>query len=544
MGQIIIRYNENKSFTVPTVSQQERAEKCIEELAQTGKLRIEFKPKEGNVPVKGDTEITNPTDRAMIGIPDQAGMTITYNQHQEWSYEMAARDFMQNEFDGLNGTLDGIVLDIEKQPNGKYKVKLSSDSEYNYFWIQFMSASNKPTVNTAGGFGEGATMATRALLHAMAVDKVTFASGKWKLDYTREEGVPLDKALLMGTLYENEVPLKGNYVEFETANLNLVEAMIKAKDYFQHSENPDFKDLTFENDKIGYRVLPPDQKGNMYYIQRYGLKGEGELDGILNGLEIVFKEKLSRETLREIGIDDDVDRRGFTPDEIQKLSKYFAKSMTDEQLMQAVVDLERYMVTTVSGNNIQRIPEGRFLCGILDEASERGLKFDDNCKYVYLDGQESSEEILYLTNHGYVTVDVAMRAVLKYSAKEMYKKLHQAGQCEPTIQEQQKLHILSEAYNIINGGLPKEFIISDKVEENICCTDSNIYTIRRDYLESVDFVKLFDDFMCVAANGLSVGRANYGYNLTYLLESNTRELVIPETQEKLKVLLEKYNEIK
>ena len=46
---------------------------------------------------------------------------------------------------------------------------------------------------------------------------------------------------------------------------------------------------------FGFAVLPEDEKGNLYYIQRYAIKKDGQLEGALKGLSIIFKRQLSYE---------------------------------------------------------------------------------------------------------------------------------------------------------------------------------------------------------------------------------------------------------
>ena len=60
------------------------------------------------------------------------------------------------------------------------------------FYLKNIAASSKTgDENQAGGYGEGAKMASKSLLGACVTDKITFASGDWTMDFAREEGVEL-----------------------------------------------------------------------------------------------------------------------------------------------------------------------------------------------------------------------------------------------------------------------------------------------------------------------------------------------------------------
>ena len=122
---------------------------------------------------------------------------------------MVARDILQNFYDGHGGTLDGVKIDIQKV-DGKYKVKISGESEYNYFYLKNIAASSKTgDENQAGGYGEGAKMASKSLLGAYVTDKITFASGDWAMDFAREEGVERQDMHMTRTLHENSQRVSG-----------------------------------------------------------------------------------------------------------------------------------------------------------------------------------------------------------------------------------------------------------------------------------------------------------------------------------------------
>ena len=48
--------------------------------------------------------------------------------------------------------------------------------------------------------------------------------------------------------------------------MGFLRTIIAGKNYFRNSENPDFKDLDYEKEEIGIKVLPEDENGNYHYL--------------------------------------------------------------------------------------------------------------------------------------------------------------------------------------------------------------------------------------------------------------------------------------
>lgn len=521
----------------------------IETLKTTGKLNVSIPVADDLHPIKGSTGI-KPEDRAVLDRTVNTPLMLDYNSAQEWTYDMVARDILQNFYDGHGGTLDGVKFDIQKV-DGKYKIKISGKSEYNYFYLKNIAASTKTGDETqAGGYGEGAKMASKSLLGAYITDKITFASGDWAMDFAREEGVERQDMHMTRTLHENSKRVNGTYVEFETANADLVESIIKAKDFYQHADNPDFKGLDFENEQFGFRILNDNEKGNLYYNQRYAVKADGELEGALNGISIVFKKELTTEDKQKFGIANDCDRRGLTSEEIKSIATCMAKSMSDKDLMSAIQQLEKFWsikdTRVLKQNNRAMTPEEGFAIGLIEEAENRYLEFKvDGQKVVAVDPHSwniNVDHVNYLKSQGYVIADKSLGLLGFKTVSEVMKELNKVVPLEGTIVEKQKLALISEA---LPQKLPLKVFEAAPDEIQVCVTNENgeqFIAIDRRYLENTDFNTLYTQIL--SRVNYASDSAEWGYKMTEMLAQQLRLANDPNYMAKFNAISNRYSQIK
>lgn len=521
----------------------------IETLKATGRLDIAIPVTDKLHPIKGSTEI-KPEDRAVLDRTVNTPLMLDYNSAQEWTYDMVARDILQNFYDGHGGTLDGVKIDIQKV-DGKYKVKISGESEYNYFYLKNIAASSKTgDENQAGGYGEGAKMASKSLLGAYVTDKITFASGDWAMDFAREEGVERQDMHMTRTLHENSQRVNGTYVEFETANADLVESIIKAKDFYQHADNPDFKGLDFENGKFGFKILNENEKGNLYYNQRYAVKSDGELEGALNGISIVFKKELTTKDKKIFRIANDCDRRGLTSEEIKSISTCMAKSMSDQELMSSIQQLERFWSVkdprVLKQNNRVMTPEEGFAIGLIEEARNRRLKFNvDAQKVVAVDPfiwNINIDHVNNLKSQGYVIADESLANLGFKTVSDVMKQLNKVVPVEGTIVEKQKLALITEA---LPQKLPLKIFEASPDDNQVCITSENgeqFIAIDRRYLEKTDFNTLYTQIL--SRVNYASDSAEWGYRMTEMLAQQLRLANDPNYMAKFNAIAKRYSQIK
>ncbi len=521
----------------------------IETLKTTGSLDITIPVTDELHPIKGSTEI-KPADRAILDKTVNTPLMLDYNSAQEWTYDMVARDILQNFYDGHGGTLDGVKIDIQKV-DGKYKIKISGESEYNYFYLKNIAASSKTgDENQAGGYGEGAKMASKSLLGAYVTDKITFASGDWAMDFAREEGVERQDMHMTRTLHENSQRVNGTYIEFETTSADLVESIIKAKDFYQHADNPDFKGLDFENDKFGFRILNENEKGNLYYNQRYAVKSEGELEGALNGISIVFKKELTTEDKERFKIANDCDRRGLTSEEIKSISTCMAKSMSDQELMSSIQQLERFWSIKdpriLKQNNRVITPEEGFAIGLVEEAGNRHLEFNvDAQKVAAVDPYSwdiNVDHVNYLKSQGYVIADNSLVRLGFKTVKDVMKELNKVVPVEGTIVEKQKLALITEA---LPQKLPLKIFEASPDDNQVLITNENgeqFIAIDRRYLENTDFNTLYTQIL--SRINYASDSAEWGYKMTEMLAQQLRLANDPNYMTKFNTIANRFSQIK
>lgn len=420
------------------------------EQGQTVKISI---PNEGGAkPVEGNTKI-HPEDRAKLGIPEEAGYEIRYGKKRNWSDSKIARDIMQNFYDGHGYTMEGVSVEVVKVGD-KYKVRVTGNGTYDYRLLEETGASDKPDYSQSGGhYGEGAKVAAVSLLNKDDVDFVQYGCGEWVKTFNRAHDDVLHQDYMTETLTENKNPVKGNYFEFTTDDINLVHQMLEAKDYFNHPFNRDFQNPDFENEFFAIKRLPEGQQGHLYVVQRY--ETDKGIENSVNGFNIIFKTKPNNPELRQNStihhkLDNDRDRSAISNTQLSNLLTMYATTMPREDLAKLIVSLEPVW------SKKERTPqENAILKGILNAAEDKILDVDFySKKYVYIDERASVEDIEMAHTMGYKTVNVEdLKKVGLQSVSELT-----AGKKVPLTPNQaqsQQIRLLDEGVRIIQGACPQ-----------------------------------------------------------------------------------------
>ncbi|MCQ2957830.1 MAG: hypothetical protein MJ180_02885, partial [Candidatus Gastranaerophilales bacterium] len=519
----------------------------MEELKNKSILTINMPENPNLKPVKGDTSI-KPADKHFVGKTINTPLMIDYNSIQEWSIETVARDIFQNFYDGQGGTLDGVKIEV-KVVDGKYRIKITGDSEYSYSYMKNIAASTKTgDEKQAGGFGEGAKMAAKTLLSRGFIDRISFASGEWKMEFAKEEGVERKDMHMTRKLTENANKLNGNSVEFETGDEAFVKAILKAKDYFRHSDNPDFKDFDFENDKFGFKVLTSDANGNLYYGQRYAMKDNGELEGTLRGIRIVFKEEVPSADKVAYGIANDCDRKGLTSNELRIISEIFANSMTDEELVSSIQRLERFWIQDYdSFRGTLKSNEGPgtdFVFGLINAATRRGIKFDTkDVKIAIKDYKVSDKEISELRREGYQFAELELSYIGFKTASDIIAERNKTKEIKMTDIEKQKLALLQEllpkAKLKLVDKIKNESFHYDRVKK---ITSEGCVAIERSFFESADFNTLYSELLTQIL--YSRDGATWGYSMTDALGTQLKFSSNPEYMAKYNAIKKAYEQLR
>ncbi len=431
------------------------------ELRKTGHVKLSI-PNEGGVKVKPYDAVIHPEDDYRLNVTQDAGIKIRYGTKLQWSNFKIARDLLQNYYDGHGHTLEGVNIEVNKTIDGKYKIKISGESSWDYSHLDQMGSSTKHDPLDAGGYGEGTRAVAVSLLSKADITNVKYASGDWAMTYGRSSD-DLKSAYMTQTLSKNSEKVKGSTVEFETTNADIAHKLLEAKDYFNHPHNPDFKNLDFENEFFGFKLKDDGAKGNLYLIQRY--ETDGESNNGLRGATIVFKTQPNHPTLVEksggeqFELGTGVDRAQIPSYDVNRILSRYIKTMTDEELTQTISSMEKFWGE--GGTEKDRL-NGMYV-PFIKEAHRRGLGIDfKDAHYVYLDKPSPSSYDM-AKNLGYKIADMNMKEVgmQSFNAKDESKLPHQ-----PTEEQSKEIRLLEEGVRIIQECTDlstKDLLNSDEV---------------------------------------------------------------------------------
>ena len=439
------------------------AGKLMRKLRNTGHVKLSI-PNEGGVKVKPYDAVIHPEDDYRLNVTQDAGIKIRYGTKLQWSNFKIARDLLQNYYDGHGHTLEGVNIEVNKTADGKYKIKISGESSWDYSHLDQMGSSTKHDPLDAGGYGEGTRAVAVSLLSKADITNVKYASGDWAMTYERSSD-DLKSAYMTQTLSKNSEKVKGSTVEFETENADIAHKLLEAKDYFNHPHNPDFKNLDFENEFFGFKLKDDGAKGNIYLIQRY--ETDGESNNGLRGATIVFKTQPNHPTLVEksggeqFELGTGVDRAQIPSYDVNRILSRYVKTMTDEELTQTISSMEKFWGE--SGTEKDRLND--MYVPFVKEAHRRGLGIDfKDSHYVYLDKPSISSYDM-AKNLGYKIADKSMKDVgmQSFNAKDESKLPHQ-----PTEEQSKEIRLLEEGVRILQECTDlstKDLLNSDEVNK-------------------------------------------------------------------------------
>lgn len=391
-----------------------------------------------------------PQDLGELAKPQKTSLKVAYGQKVQWSDEKVARDILQNFYDANDHTLDGVGFLAEELPNGHYKVKISGNGVFNYDKLRLMGDTTKTSdLYDAGGFGEGSKIVIANMLANNNADEIKFRSADWELVFDGKGA----GEVIRTTLNKSSEIMDGNCIEFETKNKTFVEKIISAINYFKHKNNPDFQDFTFENDKFGFRILNPEEKGNFYLTQRFEFENKDAWEDSVEGLNIIFKKRPDPDKYKEItgrNFDTGRDRSKMTCDDIFDLTCCFNDEMSNDELIDSILATNKYWQAFKEN---KKTPIKSLLIGLLKEANKRNIVIDFNSEKICQDnGLVSPTIIKYLENEGYTVImdkEVPFININMPTTYDVYNLMSSHKALKPTKKEAQKLKILEMATDVL-----------------------------------------------------------------------------------------------
>ena len=399
-------------------------------------------------------------------IPQQTSMNmaISVGETINWSNEKIARDMLQNFFDGHGQTLNGVKLKISQTTNGKYRVKIEGKGLFHPEDITLIGGGAKRLdSNNAGGFGEGLKVMICRMISQNQTDNVQIKCANWSTEFAAGAN-KRGTNVLMQKLSKSSETINGNTIEFETADNALVESILDAMNYFKHSKNPDYQNLSFDSPDFAFKLLNDGQKGNAYFLQRFEVDQKGQWDNVIEAMSIMFKTKPDLEELKKITgysmeISRDRTKLGF--EDIEHLSHYFAyKNMNNEELMRAIISTKHLW------NGLKQDDKRihfAFIKGLLNAAKSKNLGLD-LCgeKYVYRTYNLNDIMSSKLKQYGYKILPWDFSKIHIPAADNVFRSLSKHNALPHTELETQKIALLDEAVKIIHNNINRALLKQSK----------------------------------------------------------------------------------
>ena len=387
----------------------------------------------------------------------QSNISEKYGDHVIWDEDKIARDILQNFFDGHGQTLDGVKIKFVPIENGKFRVRIEGKSTFDFKNAVIVGESESHEISqAAGNYGEGLKMISLKLLKQDKASKVKIGSGNWEVSCRLEKDTRLD-AELMNYNIEPVKNYDGNFLEFETSNQKLMQSLRKSINRFYHSSNTHFKNPDFENELLGFKILPEGEKGALY-ISGQRFEYDGDYDGFKNAI-VFIKEKIPHNIY-----DMSRDRGSINLSSWNKIAQWITENSTTEELKQILKSLEPAATDPYSpmGNLCNSV------CNVLASKISLGeigaIKFPDN--YIATMSFASPDTILEFRQNGYKVLPTIYERLGMKSMANMVNNARQHVPLMPTEVEKKKIAILKRALNRLSD-LTKEHFTPEELDAHI-----------------------------------------------------------------------------
>ena len=432
-----------------------------------------------------------------------------------WDNNKIARDLLQNFYDGHGQTLDGVKVNVTPKTDGKYTVKIEGKSTFSPDKaILLGESSKKDNANAAGNYGEGLKMVVLKLLREKGAENVDIASANWNVNWQLQDS-GLGKKVLAYQL--DEVPAQsGNYIQFDTDNVDFIKAIVGSYDKFYHYNNPAFKCPDFENDMLSMQLVEKSEKGK-FYIAGQAFEVDGDYDG-LTEMNIAIKKKPPQKYRGELIFDPSRDRTSLTNDNLQALGSWVVSedNMSKEDVIKLIHSLENYWdVGTIDSWHMTL--GASFISGVYKGARDRddlNIKFPSD-KYVADSWGVSGDLKNMYKQAGYKICSPYFSSMGMRSITDLVDETRQHKPVELTQTEKNKLLILKDAISLLENVLTQDrFFSKEELDTKIYVFDKNSeledrayehvqgeaiidcgkslgFWIERGYLEKADFSEAF-----------------------------------------------------
>ena len=396
-----------------------------------------------------------------LGILDSYGVS--------WPLEKAARDTLQNFFDGNNQTLDGIDINIEKYGwFDNYTIRIKGNAKYDHRMLLHLGGTTKEDSKfTAGGIGEGAKILALVLLRDYEFSQVRFRSKDWIVDFAMDN-IPESDYIrrqkgLFAIVSKTQQPIEGNLVEFKTCKEKYAKEFEKAKDLFYHAGHKDFENPTLDIKKVGgfkflgkRRSKKETPNGNFYFA---GQRRHFDVERWGN-VEFVSIWAYGNNLLRK-----DRDRGLITRYELlDTIVPAILSAAPEKDLERVVYEMEPIWP---EDSGYDDLVGPKLLEEIARKLSYAGakLKFDD--KYLARSLSDLKDIEKLLEQKGYVLCNHALSKIGMKSASEKFKELQKHYRMDTNTRENKRIEILHETAFSFGKDTKEIWVYDMEAEKNI-----------------------------------------------------------------------------
>lgn len=430
------------------------------------------------LPMSDEVKITHMPSVDFKPVHNQVtNISESYADSVRWDNNKIARDIMQNFYDGHGQTLDGVRLHFEPAGNGRYKVRIEGKSTYTPDKAVYIGESTKRNNRkAAGNYGEGLKISVLKLLRDGGAADVKIASDNWKLTYSLAEGNLSDKKVMVYSLDKLD-SYNGNYIEFETDDMGLLEALKNTINRFYHSNNKHFECPDFENGLMSLKILPKGEKGGIYIAgQRFEFGYD--YDG-LDGIAINIKEKLPKDVIYPSR-----DRTSLTSSNLERIAHWLTVdiSMSNNDKIKLLTSLENYWDKCTPPSPMDKFLDKFLFYLNLNGLKNLHIKFPE--KYVaYSNASEDVVEDLILK--GYRVCKANFNEIGMPTIKDLIGDARAHEVVAPNDIQKKKVLILKEAIQKLSPSLKDKHFTADELDTKIYLFDKTSAKERRMYSDTL-----------------------------------------------------------
>jgi len=437
----------------------------LPEIGSDGKFSLE-------IPMSSEVQLTHESKNFRPVSNKESTIAVSYGNSVRWDSDKVARDLLQNFYDGHGQTLDGVKMIFTPAGSGRYKVRIEGKSTFTPDKAIYLGLSSKQfNAKAAGNYGEGIKMASLKLLTEAGANDVKIASDNWlcKWDIGHSELMEDEgEKVLRYSVDKLPEKLDGNFIEFETNNMELLKSLRKSVNRFYHSGNKDFECPQFENNVFGIKTLPNSDRGALYIAgQRFEFNGD--YDG-LKGVSLFLKEKLPKSI-----VDESRDRTSLNTTDLENIAEWLAKDTrtTRDEKIKVIKTLEKYWGLK---NYSEETPMDEFLDKFLFQLSLSKYNQNGNfrikfpIKYIAY-SPASPDVVSELERKGYVVCKKRFADLGMPTIRDLYGDARKHDVVMPNEVEKKKIMIIREAIAKLAPSLKAKHFTSSELDTHIYMFD-------------------------------------------------------------------------